>query len=68
MVILSSLLVFSAGIYCLLAFFMRSVILNILASLSAIAVEYFIFHGADRSEKRHLVFSCYRYQYAVVVQ
>lgn len=41
MVILSSLLVFWAEIYCHLAFFMSSVILNILASLSAIAVEYF---------------------------
>lgn len=41
---------------------MSSVILNILALLSAIAVEYFIFLDSDCSEKRHLALSCCRYQ------
>lgn len=68
MVTLSPLLVFWAEIYCHLAFFISSVILNILASLSAIAVEYFIFLGSEHSEKRHLALSCNRYQCALVVQ
>lgn len=47
---------------------MSSVTSDILVSLSAIAVEYFIFLGSECSEKWHLALSCNTYQYALVVQ